>query len=62
MSGSRVGEGAVLVDVCSMQGVEGMNISKVAAERWVPSIRAVNTSGQHVCSVKQPSPPLTVPV
>ena len=40
--------GAVVVDVCSMQGVEGMNIAKVAVERWVPSIRAVNASEQYL--------------
>ena len=43
-----LGAGAVVVDVCSMQGAEGMNIAKVAVERWVPSIRAVNASEQYL--------------
>jgi hypothetical protein len=43
-----LGAGAVVVDVCSMQGVEGMNIAKVAVERWVPLSRAVNASEQYL--------------
>ena len=42
-----VGAG-VVVDVCSMQGVEGINISRVAVEMWVPSIRSMNASEQYL--------------
>ena len=30
------------------EGVEGMNIVKVAVERWVPLSRAVNASEQYL--------------
>jgi len=45
---SASGVGGGVVDVCSMQGVEGRNIAKVAVERWVPLSRAVNASEQYL--------------
>ena len=47
-AGAAWAKAGAVVEACSMQGVEGMNIAKVAVERWVPLSRVVNASEQYL--------------